>query len=601
MEITEEDPSPFLPSPSSSSGHFKIFDKMELLEFKDKYIVRALDSSHQGFSVSRFDGDIQPLNSHDSPGTPDKTSTIFGVIGTIRLVAGMHILVITSSKEVGKYLGFPIFHVQSIKYLPCYQALKQLSPKEKKDEAYFRNLLRVVESTPGLYYSYETDITLNLQRRSSLAEGWISTPIWKQADPRFVWNRALLDELIECKLDRFITPLLQGSFQSADLTLKTAPLTVTLISRRCTRRLGTRMWRRGANLQGDAANFIETEQLLETKGFKFSFLQVRGSIPLLWEQIVDLSYKPRLNVIDHAETSKVVERHFRDLSQRYGEILALDLTDKLGDEGKLRSAYASEMAKLPNVRYISCDFHSVCGSSNFDNLIVLYNEIKEDFEKQGYFLMDTQGHPFESQRGVIRSNCIDCLDRTNVTQSYLARMSMDSQLRRIGIFSPGDSIATFGEEYDKFKLLWVNLGDEISLEYTGTHALKRDLVRHGKQTLGGLISDGVSAISRYYLNNFQDGVRQDAIDLISGHYSVSRNRPSPFQLNAFETLSYLPVASALVIGGLTLTSLSLNQVGRNAQQFVSSVLWAGVTAGVMALVKANGRQFCSRPRLCGLI
>lgn len=42
-------------------------------------------------------------------------------------------------------------------------------------------------------------------------------------------------------------------------------------------------------------------------------------------------------------------------------------------------------------------------------------------------------------------------------------------------------------------------------------------------------------------------------------------------------------------------------VGRNAHQFVSSVLWAGVTAGVMALVKANGRQFCSRPRLCGLI
>jgi len=42
----------------------------------------------------------------------------------------MHLLVITSSKEVGKYLGFPVFHVQSIKYLPCYKALKQLSPKE---------------------------------------------------------------------------------------------------------------------------------------------------------------------------------------------------------------------------------------------------------------------------------------------------------------------------------------------------------------------------------------------------------------------------------------------------------------------------------------
>ena len=42
-------------------------------------------------------------------------------------------------------------------------------------------------------------------------------------------------------------------------------------------------------------------------------------------------------------------------------------------------------------------------------------------------------------------------------------------------------------------------------------------------------------------------------------------------------------------------------VGRSAQQFMSSVIWAGVTAGVMAVVKANGRQFCSRPRLCGLL
>jgi len=62
VEITEENPSPLVP-PSSSSGHFKLFDKMELLEFKDKYIIKALDSSQQGFSISHFDGDIQPLNS----------------------------------------------------------------------------------------------------------------------------------------------------------------------------------------------------------------------------------------------------------------------------------------------------------------------------------------------------------------------------------------------------------------------------------------------------------------------------------------------------------------------------------------------------------
>jgi len=154
------------------------------------------------------------------------------------------------------------------------------------------SLLRIAETTCGLYYSYDRDLTLNLQRASKLAAGRVHKPLWKQADPRFVWNRNLLEELIETKLDEFITPLIQGSFQTEQFTLKDGPVRITLFSRRCNRRLGTRMWRRGANLEGATANFVETEQLVEYEGLTSSFIQVRGSIPLLWEQIVDLSYKP---------------------------------------------------------------------------------------------------------------------------------------------------------------------------------------------------------------------------------------------------------------------------------------------------------------------
>jgi len=35
-----------------------------------------------------------------------------------------------------------------------------------------------------------------------------------QADPRFVWNKNLLEELIEAKLDEFIIPLIQGNIQN---------------------------------------------------------------------------------------------------------------------------------------------------------------------------------------------------------------------------------------------------------------------------------------------------------------------------------------------------------------------------------------------------
>ncbi|KAK4776912.1 hypothetical protein SAY86_005600 [Trapa natans] len=407
----------------SFSGGFRLYEELELHEFH--FFFRIINDT---YSTSLY-----------------KTSTIYGVVGTIRLLAGTYVLVITSRNEVGNFLGFPVYRVNSMRFLYCNEALKLSTSQEKRDEVYF---------------SYRTDITLNLQRRYKLMDGWMTKSIWKQADPRFVWNKNLMEEFIECKLDMFIILLLQGNilnnvfFQTASLELKGSPGTISLISRRCTRRLGTRMWRRGANLEGDTANFIETEQILEIDGFMLSLLQTRGSIPLLWEQIVDLSYKPQLKIINNEETSKVVERHFHYLSQRYGGTLALDLTDKHGDEGQLGTAYALEVENLPNS-------------------VVIYKNS-----------------------------------------------------------SPNEN---------------------------------------------------------------------DAIDLISGHYTLNKCGLSPLQLSRSESFLYLPVASALIVGGVTVTTLSLQQAGRGGQQFISSAVWAGVAAGVMAMVKANRRQFCSRPGLCGLL
>ncbi|KAG8500727.1 hypothetical protein CXB51_004132 [Gossypium anomalum] len=651
-----------------SSSNFKLYDQFELLEYEDRLVFKSLESPDKGFSICRHES---------SSGKPSKTSTIYGVAGTIRLLAGTYVLVITSRKEVGSFLGFPVYRVESMKFLACNEALRFSNSQEKRDEAYFMSLLKTVEATPGLYYSYETDITVNLQRRCKLMEAWTSKPLWKQADPRFVWNKHLLEELIEYKLDSFIIPLLQGNilklllyhafepicmcvacscalfkFPSHSVKVEefTCHIYITFKEVYKTFSLrsfkygvtGTRMWRRGANLEGDTANFIETEQLLELEGFRCSSLQIRGSIPLLWEQIVDLSYKPQLRIIQHEQTvdfylntaaiiiitensakalaflhfqlllqPQVVERHFNDLYQRYGETIAVDLTDKHGDEGQLSAAYAEEMQKLPNVRYVSFDFHHVCGSSNFANLQVLYDKISEEFEKQGYFLIDKDGKILEEQKGIIRSNCIDCLDRTNVTQSYLAQKTLDIQLQRLGVFTSTEYISMFPEDYVKFRTLWAEQGDEISLEYAGTHALKGDLVRYKWDLKSMVCKESVSISLLPFVNAF---IRQtdsswiykrwnecDALDLVSGRYTVSKSNPSPFQLNSFESFSYLPVASALLIGGLTLTTFSLQQAARNAQHYVSSVVWAGVTAGAMALVKANGRQFCSRPRLCRLL
>lgn len=60
----------------------------------------------------------------------------------------------------------------------------------------------------------------------------------------------------------------------------------------------------------------------------------------------------------------------------------------------------------------------------------------------------------------------------------------------------------------------------VSIQYSGTGALKTDFTRTGKRTKMGLFRDGVNSLTRYYKNNFADGFRQDAIDLFLGHYIV---------------------------------------------------------------------------------
>ena len=84
----------------------------------------------------------------------------------------------------------------------------------------------------------------------------------------------------------------------------------------------------------------------------------------------------------------------------------------------------------------------------------------------------------------------------------------------------------------RFKWLWADHGDDISRQYAGTGALKSGFTRTGKRTTFGLLDDGVKSIVRYYLNNFCDGRKQDAVDLVTGNYSISKGMHDGASLSA---------------------------------------------------------------------
>ncbi|KAL6582765.1 GTPase activating protein (GAP) for Rho1p [Orobanche minor] len=573
----------------------KLYNRMRLREFPDQYVLEPSDGSSAPFlAISRVDGSMNL--------TDDITKfmrlhvsniwTVFGLIGILKLLAGSYLLVITERECVGSYLGYPIFKIISMKCFPCNHSLKNAPHEQKKIEKYFSQLLSVAERTPGLYFSYDVNITLSTQQLHDLGDESKLLPLWRQADPRFLWNSYMLELLIDNKV----------SFQSFKSAIGKGILDVTLIARRCTRRIGqlwwvpylilsegTRMWRRGADSDGFVANFVETEQIIQSNGYTASFTQVRGSIPLLWDQIVDLTYKPKFEIMELEDVPRVVGRHFLDLRKKYGNVLIVNLVNKRGDEGRLCEKFDSAMQHLAgdDVRYLQFDFHRICGDIHIEWLSILYHRIETFLFKNRYLLLNDKGKKVEGQVGVVRTNCIDCLDRTNVTQSMFARKMLESQLRRLGVFNAEETISRHPKLDESFKNLWANHGDDISFQYTSTPALKGDFVRIGQRTIQGILKDSWTSLLRYYLNNFCDGAKQDAIDLLQGHLIVSVSHcMTPSRTYSIETITSFQLALLLIMTGFFWTTISLKRV-----------MWMSMSLVIASLVRANGRAFCNRPRL----
>lgn len=60
----------------------------------------------------------------------------------------------------------------------------------------------------------------------------------------------------------------------------------------------------------------------------------------------------------------------------------------------------------------------------WDRLSILTDKLADEQASFSYFLETAGGGELSSQKGVFRTNCIDCLDRTNVVQSLIARKNL---------------------------------------------------------------------------------------------------------------------------------------------------------------------------------
>jgi len=371
-----------------------------------------------------------------------------------------------------------------------------------------------------------------------------------------------------------------------------------LISRRNLRRAGTRFNVRGIDKSGNVANNVESEQIVITdNGHVTSLVQTRGSIPVFWKQPASMKYTPRIHLItDPQFNTGSFRRHFAEQLELYGNQVVINLLNQKGDELKLSTAYHQQILLFPEndqkIKYFSFDFHRQLHGMKYERLSILLDQIKSEISNHMFFSANAKGEVLSRQQGVFRTNCLDNLDRTNVVQTLIARESLAMQLRTTGISLPEEKVSDFPNLDSVFKNIWANNADILSLQYSGTGALKNDFTRTGKRNSRGLFNDGINSLTRFYLNNFSDGFRQDSLDLFLGNFVVDSSSISPFGARK----NTLPKVILLILAMMLASVLFTPEGAQMSHQVALVSFWLMALFVGWTVINRYGSELVDKPR-----
>lgn len=432
-----------------------------------------------------------------------KVADAYGCLGVLQLNSGesclLYLVLVTGCCSIGKVGDSEVFRITQTQFLPLFY---QGQNEDKVSEV--RKLL----NSGTFYFSWHSgktndclfDLTLCSQRKSK-------THI---ADNRFFWNRTLYIHLIRFGIDceEWLMRAMCGSVEIRTIYVGHRQARAVLISRLSCERAGTRFNVRGCNDDGNVANFVETEQAIYIDDSVTSYLQTRGSVPLFWEQpgIQVGSHKVKMSRGYDASTS-AFDRHFSQLKRNYGSVIVVNLLGSSmlgGSEGEatLSNAFQKHLADSAHsdVTQVIYDYHQEVRSGSAEAL----NRFRKIIEKyyDSISIFSSKGSDiYNIQKGVIRTNCLDCLDRTNSIQTFIGLEMLNIQLMLLQFIDKKQNISRFEEV---FKQMWIINGNEISKIYAGTGAIQG----------GSKLIDGARSAARTIQNNLLDNSKQEAIDIL---------------------------------------------------------------------------------------
>lgn len=494
---------------------------------------------------------------------------IFGVFGQIDINGIEFLVLISKAENVAEIGKLPVYIVRSVKFLTISKQ-KYKNFEYEKCWDYLEKMKKFLKS--GFYFSYEYQVHKSFEGRLTYDNDDV---IKCFTDNKFAWNAKALKPLIVKTEDWcFFIPIIQGFVG----TIIVKEFNYIVISRRSYIMGGTRYNSRGIDNNGFVGNYVETEQMIETSNSLYTFKQYRGSLPFYWEQI-GLKAKVKIHQTLDINVDRFL-KHLNVMKQdiNYDKIVFFNLLSNKRSEEFCLTKYFCEVLKeavvkrgIENVFYDHADFHAITKETDFTNvdkfIYKLYDDKTVGYSQFDYDLITESYVSKRKQVGAIRSNCLDCLDRTNAVQTKFAFVALYRTLKLMttGFFDPkyDENCLVLQDKSDmhfisSFRQLWADNGDAISFIYTGTGATTSSVTRNGeKASLSSFFDHGFKTISRFYLNNFDDGFKQEIIDILLNTKSTSITTSNMLIDNANKIPIKIGIVS--IVNNRSATTISISE------------------------------------------
>ena len=367
------------------------------------------------------------------------------ILGIINIKNVEFVLFVTSSEFIGKINNEPIYRISEVDFceIPTNQIQFKDEEQIKKIKDGISNLFKL-----DFYYSFGFDLTNSQQNKSKILYDkknmnfYVNNNnveeklrrIYMTSKKKYFFNYNLYKRFISNETKEpidytFIMPVIWGYVGMFDYEISFQKMQFILITRRSQNFAGTRYNKRGINDDGNVANYCETEQILAGNDIMCSFSQLRGSAPVFFDQVGITAYT---DITRNKDLTKLAfEKHLKELNEDYPLINFINLLNqKKSGEAPIIKEFEKQIKLFQNnnnIRYTYIDMQNECQRDNYSRVDNLMNTIKPLMDVFNFFSKNIKTNEINCiQKGTARTNCLDCLDRSNVIQTRISWIVLES-------------------------------------------------------------------------------------------------------------------------------------------------------------------------------